>query len=76
MVGDDKQVSPDGIGLEEEKIRNLMSRFLATQVELYRPQMTPERSIYDLFKVVFSRSSIMFKRTFSLHHCNHRVFQT
>ena len=64
IVGDDKQVSPDGVGLEEEKILNLMGRYLANQVDHYRAQMTPERSIYDLFKVVFAQSSIMLKEHF------------
>ena len=41
IVGDDKQVSPEGVGLEEEKIRSLMSRFLGGQVEIYRQQMSP-----------------------------------
>jgi len=64
IVGDDKQVSPEGVGLEEEKIRSLMSRFLANQVETYRQQMSPERSIYDLFKVVFAKSAVMLKEHF------------
>lgn len=64
IVGDDKQVSPEGVGLEEEKIRNLMARFLANQVDIYRPQMTPERSIYDLFKVVFAKSAVMLREHF------------
>jgi len=64
VVGDDKQVSPEGVGLEEEKIRNLMARFLANQVEIYRPLMTPERSIYDLFKVVFAKSAVMLREHF------------
>jgi very-short-patch-repair endonuclease len=64
IVGDDKQVSPDGVGLEEEKIRNLMTRYLINQVEHFRAQMTPERSIYDLFKVVFAHSSTMLKEHF------------
>jgi len=64
IVGDDKQVSPEGVGLEEEKIRNLMSRFLGNQVETYRPQMSPERSIYDLYNVVFAKSSVMLKEHF------------
>lgn len=64
IVGDDKQVSPEGVGLEEDKIKNLMVRFLGRQVETYRPQMTPERSIYDLFKVVFSKSAVMLKEHF------------
>jgi very-short-patch-repair endonuclease len=64
VVGDDKQVSPEGVGLEEEKVRNLMSRFLGEQVETYRPQMDPSRSIYDLFKVVFATNSVMLKEHF------------
>src|SRR4030095_6531395 len=64
IVGDDKQVSPEGVGLEEEKVLSLMSRFLGNQVETYRPQMSPERSIYDLFKVVFAKSAVMLKEHF------------
>lgn len=64
IVGDDKQVSPEGVGLEEEKIRSLMSRFLSNQVETYRPQMSPESSIYDLFKVVFANNTVMLKEHF------------
>jgi very-short-patch-repair endonuclease len=64
VVGDDRQVSPEGVGLEEEKVRNLMSRFLGEQVETYRPQMDPSRSVYDLFKVVFATNSVMLKEHF------------
>lgn len=64
MVGDDKQVSPEGIGLEEEKVRSLMNRFLKDQVTTYRPQMSPDRSIYDLFKVVFAQNAVMLKEHF------------
>ncbi len=64
IVGDDKQVSPEGVGLEEEKIRSLMNRFLDNQVDTYRSQMSPDRSIYDLFKVVFAKSSVMLKEHF------------
>jgi len=64
VVGDDRQVSPDGVGLEELKINNLMSRFLAKQVPIYRAQMTPDRSIYDLFKVVFAHSTVMLREHF------------
>jgi very-short-patch-repair endonuclease len=31
---------------------------------MYRPQMSPERSIYDLFKVVFAQSAVMLKEHF------------
>ncbi|KUG06056.1 AAA domain-containing protein [Solirubrum puertoriconensis] len=64
VVGDDKQVSPEGIGLEEEKIRSLMARFLTSQVGLYAPQLAPDRSMYDLFKVVFAEYGVMLKEHF------------
>ena len=64
IVGDDKQVSPEGVGLEEEKVRSLMNRFLGNQVATYRAQMSPTSSIYDLFKVVFAGSSVMLKEHF------------
>ena len=64
IFGDDKQVSPEGVGLEEDKIRNLIARFLGSQVETFRAQMTPERSIYDLCKVVFAEYSVMLKEHF------------
>ena len=64
IVGDDKQVSPEGVGLEEEKVRSLMNRFLQKQVPAYRPQLSPDRSLYDLFKVVFAKSGVMLKEHF------------
>lgn len=64
VVGDDKQVSPDTVGLKEDKIKDLMNQYLANQVKLYRSQLSPDRSIYDLFKVVFASSSIMLKEHF------------
>ncbi len=64
VVGDDQQVSPEGVGLEEEKIRSLMGQFLGNQVGLYRPQMSPDKSIYDLFKVVFAQGQIMLREHF------------
>jgi very-short-patch-repair endonuclease/phosphopantetheinyl transferase (holo-ACP synthase)/DNA-directed RNA polymerase subunit L len=64
IVGDDKQVSPAGVGLEEKKILSLMGRFLGSQVKIYRDQMSPANSIYDLFKVVFANSAVMLKEHF------------
>jgi superfamily I DNA and/or RNA helicase len=64
IVGDDKQVSPDGNFMEIDKIQNLMARYLATQVGIYRAQMDPGQSIYDLFKVVYANSTIMLKEHF------------
>ncbi|MFO1320932.1 MAG: AAA family ATPase [Burkholderiales bacterium] len=64
IVGDDRQVSPDPVGLEEERIRSLMQRHLAAQVPIYRMQMSPERSIYDLARVVFASNGVMLKEHF------------
>ena len=64
IVGDDKQVSPEGIGLEEDRIKALMQRHLADQVPVFRAQLSPERSIYDLARVVFARSGVMLKEHF------------
>ena len=36
IVGDDKQVSPEGVGLDIEKIRNLMAQYLSNQVPKVR----------------------------------------
>ena len=64
VVGDDKQVSPEGVGLEVIRIVALMNRFLQDQVPLYLPQLAPDRSLYDLFKVVFARNAVMLKEHF------------
>ncbi len=64
VVGDDKQVSPDGSFIDTQAIQNLVNRYLGDQFPLYRDQMTPERSIYDLFKVVFADSATMLKEHF------------
>jgi very-short-patch-repair endonuclease len=62
VVGDDKQVSPDGIGLAEERIKDLKNRFLGSQV--HGDQMTPEKSMYDLAKVVFAGEMVMLREHF------------
>lgn len=64
IVGDDQQVSPEGVGLEDKKITSLMGQFLGNQVDLYRPQMSPDKSIYDLFKVVFAQGQVMLREHF------------
>jgi hypothetical protein len=64
VVGDDKQVSPEGAFLDLQSIQSLSQRFLSNQYPLYRDQMSPDRSIYDLFKVVFAESATMLKEHF------------
>jgi hypothetical protein len=64
VVGDDRQVSPDGIGLEEKRIVELMERHLQEQVPLLRAQMSPERSAYDLARVAFADAVVMLREHF------------
>ena len=62
VVGDHKQVSPSAVGMAEEKIKDLASRFLTTQP--FGSEMTPDKSIYDLACVVFAGNSVMLKEHF------------
>jgi very-short-patch-repair endonuclease len=62
VVGDHKQVSPSAIGVPEEKIKELRDRFLSKQP--FGSEMTPDKSIYDLARVVFAGSSVMLREHF------------
>lgn len=62
VVGDHKQVSPSAVGTAEEKIKELSNRFLNNQP--HGSEMTPDKSIYDLAKVVFAGNSVMLKEHF------------
>lgn len=62
VVGDHKQVSPSAVGTAEEKIKELVSRFLTKQP--FGSEMTPDKSIYDLARVVFAGNSVMLKEHF------------
>ena len=62
VVGDHKQVSPSAIGVPEQKIIELSSRFLQNQP--HKSEMTPDKSIYDLARVVFAGNSVMLKEHF------------
>jgi very-short-patch-repair endonuclease len=62
VVGDHRQVSPSGVGLEEQKIKDLFNRYLTEQP--HASQMRPDRSIYDLARVVFAGNSVMLKEHF------------
>ena len=62
VVGDHKQVSPSAVGTAEEKIKELVSRFLTQQP--HGSEMTPDKSIYDLASVVFAGNSVMLKEHF------------
>lgn len=62
VVGDHEQVSPSAVGTSEEKIISLAARYLKGQP--HGAHMTPERSIYDLARVVFAGNSVMLKEHF------------
>jgi len=62
VVGDHKQVSPGAVGMAEEKIKELHHRFLSHQP--HGSEMTPDKSIYDLARVVFAGNSTMLKEHF------------
>ncbi len=62
VVGDHKQVSPSAVGAAEERIRDLSNRFLQRQP--FGSEMTPDKSIYDLARVVFAGNSVMLREHF------------
>lgn len=62
VVGDHQQVSPSAIGFAEERVRELVERFLKDQP--HGAQMTPEKSIYDLARVVYAGNSVMLREHF------------
>lgn len=62
IVGDHKQVSPAAVGMAEQNILQLSARFLKDQP--HGSQMTPDKSIYDLARVVFAGNSLMLKEHF------------
>jgi very-short-patch-repair endonuclease len=62
VVGDDKQVSPDGGFISSQRIVELKNRFLADQP--YGVEMTPEKSLYDLAARVFAAEQVMLREHF------------
>ena len=62
VVGDHKQVSPSAVGMAETKVNELIKRFLSNQP--HGSEMTPDKSIYDLARVVFAGNSVMLKEHF------------
>jgi very-short-patch-repair endonuclease len=62
VVGDDKQVSPDGGFISSRSINALLVRFLAKQP--YSSSMTPGMSLYDLASRVFASAQVMLREHF------------
>ena len=62
VVGDDKQVSPDGSFIAATHIQSLRDRFLADQP--YSAVLTPEMSLYDIASTVFAAQKVMLREHF------------
>jgi very-short-patch-repair endonuclease len=62
VVGDDKQVSPDGGFIASGRIDELRTRFLGEQP--FGADMTPEKSLYDLAARVFAAEQVMLREHF------------
>lgn len=64
VVGDDKQVSPDNVGLNMDQANALAVRYLSTQVPLFIEPMRQESSLYDLASVIFGADRFMLREHF------------
>lgn len=62
VVGDDKQVSPDGSFISGGDVQALRERFLADQP--FKEAMTPDKSLYDLAARVFAAHQVMLREHF------------
>ncbi|MDZ5458791.1 AAA domain-containing protein [Azohydromonas lata] len=62
VVGDHKQVSPEGGFISSARINDLRQRFLADQP--FAAAMTPEKSLYDLAAQVFAGQQVMLREHF------------
>ncbi len=62
IVGDDKQVSPTAVGIEDRKVIQLRDTYL-TGTPL-RDYMDPETSLYDLGGMIFPGQTIMLREHF------------
>lgn len=62
VVGDDKQVSPDGGFMSAVRIQELKDRFLSDQP--FATVLTPEKSLYDVASTVFAAQKVMLREHF------------
>lgn len=62
VVGDDKQVSPDGGFMSSVRIQELKDRFLSDQP--FATVLTPEKSLYDVASTVFAAQKVMLREHF------------
>jgi very-short-patch-repair endonuclease len=64
VVGDDKQVSPDHVGLAMDQANARAARYLSSQVPLFQAPMREEASLYDLASVIFGGDNLMLREHF------------
>jgi very-short-patch-repair endonuclease len=62
VVGDDKQVSPNGGFISSVKISALRERFLSNQP--YVRDLTPDKSLYDIASTVFASERVLLAEHF------------
>jgi len=62
VVGDDKQVSPDGGFISAVRIQELVNRFLSDQP--HAASLTPEKSLYDMASTIFAAHKVMLREHF------------
>ena len=62
VVGDDKQVSPDGSFIAATRVQSLKDRFLADQP--HKDVLTPGMSLYDITSTVFAAQKVMLREHF------------
>ncbi len=62
VVGDDKQVSPDGGFIASQRLQNLRARFLDARP--FGEEMAPGKSLYDLAARVFAAEQVMLREHF------------
>jgi hypothetical protein len=62
VVGDDRQVSPDGGFISALRIQELKDRFLGEQP--HAAVLTPEKSLYDIASTVFAAQKVMLREHF------------
>lgn len=62
VVGDDKQVSPDGGFISAEHVQEMRERYLFDQP--FKEMFTPEKSLYDIAAAVFAAHKVMLREHF------------
>jgi very-short-patch-repair endonuclease len=62
VVGDDKQVSPDPVAIEERRILQLEHNYLKDQP--FKSELLPGSSLYDLMRAIYSGQRLMLREHF------------